>query len=410
MLCAQGNADNRAPSASGKPLPRMLSAHLSSPRSWRALVAAAALLSLAGCQNVNPYYDPAKPHHRADGFQNRYLDFKPRGIADLARWRWKAWREGLPPPPQTPVPTVTADLPFLRANAAAGAAMQPSVTFIGHATSLLQIPLGNHGLQVLTDPVFSERASPVTFIGPKRQQPPGMALADLPHIDVVLISHNHYDHLDEASVRALAAQAGGPPLFIVPLGIGAWLRSHGVADAVELDWFDAHRIARDGAVAEVTLTPAQHWSGRGLGDRLQTLWGGYALLAPEFHFWFAGDTGYSRDFADIGSHFAPRHSQALGGGFDLALIPVGAYEPRWFMQDQHVDPAEAVRIHRDVSSKRSIGVHWGTFGLTDEPADQPPRDLAAACRAAGLPENAFTTMAIGQTLRLPRRTAATPPA
>ena len=382
----------------------------SSVRSWFAVFGATAALLLGGCQHVNPYYDPAKPHHRPDGFQNRYLDFKPRGLADLARWRWDAWRGNLPPAPQAPAPVVAPDLDFIRANARAGGDMQPSVTFIGHATSLLQVPLGNKGLQVLTDPVFSERASPLTFIGPRRAQAPGLSLAQLPHIDVVLISHNHYDHLDEASVRALAAQAGGSPLFIVPLGLAAWMRSHGVADAVELDWFDTHRIERGGAVAEVTLTPAQHWSGRSLSDRLQTLWGGYALLAPDFHFWFAGDTGYSRDFADIGAHFAARHTAALGGGFDLAMIPVGAYEPRWFMTEQHVNPDESVRIHREVDSKRSIGVHWGTFALTDEPSDQPPRDLATATRAARLPAGVFDTLAIGQTLRLPRRAPPLKPA
>ena len=362
-----------------------------------------ASIFLAGCQHVNPYFDAAKPHHRPDGFQNRYLDFHPRGIGDLVRWRWDAWRNHLPQPAQAPPPTVAPEVDFIRANAVAGSAMQPSVTFIGHATALVQVPLGRHGLQVLTDPMFSGRASPVSFIGPKRQQPPGMSMAQLPHIDLVLISHNHYDHLDEASVRALAAQAGGPPLFVVPLGLAAWLRSHGVADAVELDWFDTHRIERDGQVAEVTLTPAQHWSGRSLSDRLQTLWGGYALLAPDFHFWFAGDTGYSKDFADIGALFAPRHTPALGGGFDLAMIPIGAYEPRWFMKDQHVNPEESVRIHRDVGSKHSIGVHWGTFALTDEPADQAPHDLGLATRAAGLPADEFTTLAIGQTQRLPRR-------
>ncbi len=359
---------------------------------------------------MNPYYDAAKPHHRPDGFQNRYLDFIPKALPELLRWRWKAWRDDLPRPPLAAAPTVAPELDFLQANASAGPAMQPSVTFIGHASSLLQIPLGEHGLQVLTDPVFSERTSPLSFIGPKRAQAPGLSLAQLPHIDLVLVSHNHYDHLDEASVRALSAQPGGPPMFIVPLGIGAWLRSHGVAGAVELDWFESHRIELGGAVAEVTLTPSQHWSGRGLTDRLKTLWGGFALLAPDFHFWFAGDTGYSRDFADIRSHFAERQTAGNGGGFDLAMIPIGAYEPRWFMRDQHVDPAESVRIHQDVGSRRSIGIHWGTFELTDEPADQPPRDLAEACRAAGLPEGAFSTMAIGQTLRLPRRASLSKPA
>lgn len=363
----------------------------------------------AGCQHVNPYYDASRPHHRPNGFQNRYLEFKPRGIGDLVRWRWNAWRQGLPHAPQSLPPTVAADLAFIQANASAGAAMQPAVTFIGHATTLVQLPLGTHGLQVLLDPVFSERASPFSFVGPRRLQPPGLALAQLPHIDVVMISHNHYDHLDEASVRALVAQPGGPPLFIAPLGIASWLASHGVPSAVELDWWETHRVELGGASAEITLTPAQHWSGRGLGDRLATLWGGFAVMAPDFHLFYSGDTGYSRDFADIGSHFAAQHDAAHGGGFDLALLPVGAYEPRWFMREQHVDPTEAVQIHRDIGAKRSVGVHWGTFALTDEPFDQPPRDLAAAALAQGLPLGEFSTMAIGETRRLPRRTAAVAP-
>ena len=145
-------------------------------------------------------------------------------------------------------------------------------------------------------------------------------------------------------------------------------------------------------------------------DSLQTLWGGYAVLAPDFHFWFAGDTGYSPDFADIGKHFAARHTPQAGGGFDLAMIPIGAYEPRALMRSQHVNPEESVRIHADVQSKRSIGVHWGTFDPTDEPADQAPRDLAAAAGRAGLPNGVFDTLAIGQTLRLPRRTTVPKPA
>ncbi len=357
---------------------------------------------------MNPYYDATKAHHRHDGFQNRYVDFTPRSLADVLRWRLQAWRQGLPRPPRALPPVTAPDLALLAANAAAGAAMEPAITFIGHATALLQVPLGNSVLQVLTDPVFSERASPLSFLGPRRKQAPGLSLQQLPHIDVVLISHNHYDHLDEASVRALAAQPGGAPLFVVPLGLAGWLRSHGVGDAVELDWWDTHRIERDGVSAEITLTPSQHWSGRGLRDRMKTLWGGFALLAPEFHFFFAGDTAYSPDFLDIARHFADRQTDAQGGGFDLALIPVGAYEPRWFMSQQHCDPQEAVRIHRELAARRSVGIHGGTFVLTDEPLDQPPRDLLAACEAQGLAPEAFSVMAIGQTCRLPRRTGVAP--
>ena len=198
----------------------------------------------------------------------------------------------------------------MRANAAAGAAMVPAVTWIGHASTLVQVG----GANVLTDPIFSERASPLSFAGPKRALAPGIALADLPHIDAVLVSHNHYDHLDAPSVKALAAQAGGSPLFIVPLGLKAWLADAGIANAVELDWWQSTRV---GAL-EIVLTPVQHWSGRSLTDRMKTLWGGYAIFAPDFQVFFAGDTAYSKDFADIHARFAaaPRRRARLRPGAD----------------------------------------------------------------------------------------------
>lgn len=332
-------------------------------------------------------------HHRGERFQNNYLEFEPKGLGDLLRWRLDAAREGLPHEAGAPTPHVAADTAFIGANARAGAAMQPAVTWIGHATMLVQIG----GCNLLTDPVFSERASPLSFAGPKRHAAPGLALGELPHIDVVLLSHNHYDHLDEASVVALAAQAGGPPLFVVPLGIKRWFAEHGIDGAVELDWWQS---VRTGGI-EIFFVPAQHWSGRSLSDRMRTLWGGYAVFAPDFHLFFAGDTAYSRDFADIRSRFASR--QGDGGGFDLALIPIGAYEPRWFMQAQHANPAEAVQIHLDLGARRSIGIHWGTFQLTDEALDEPPRALAAAARERGLADDVFTVMAVGETRRFARR-------
>lgn len=338
---------------------------------------------------------PLPPHHRPGGFQNNYIEFEPKGLGALMSWRIAAARENLPPPVREPIPTVAPDLAFIAANARAGAAMQPALTWIGHATVLVQAD----GLNVLTDPMFSQRASPFSFIGPTREQPPGVALAQLPPIDLVLISHNHYDHLDDASVRALAAQPGGPPLVVVPLGLKAWMAERGIRNVVELDWWQSHRV---GAV-EVVLTPVQHWSGRGLDDRMATLWGGHAVFGPDLHWYFSGDTGYSKDFADTRARFAARQRHEDGGGFDLALIAIGAYEPRWFMATQHVNPAEAVQVHRDLGAKRSVGVHWGTFAMTDEALDEPPRALADARRAAGLADEDFGVMAIGQTRRLPRR-------
>jgi len=356
-------------------------------RIWAVLASSA----LAACASAAPDA-AAPPHHRNGGFQNSHLDFTPRGLGELLRWKWAASRDGLPRPPQTPTPVVKPELAFITDNAKAGAAMLPAVTWIGHASTLLQLG----GINVLTDPIFSERASPFSFVGPKRAQPPGLALAELPHIDAVVVSHNHYDHCDAESLKALNAQAGGPPLFLVPLRIKAWLADLGITNAVELDWWQSQRV---GAV-EIVLTPVQHWSGRSLTDRMDTLWGGWAFFAPDFQAFFAGDTGYAPDFADIRARFAARQGET---GFDLALIPVGAYEPRWFMNNQHVNPDEALRIHRDLKSRHSLGIHWGTFELTDESLDEPPRALARARQAAGVPDGEFQVTAIGQTVRLPRR-------
>jgi N-acyl-phosphatidylethanolamine-hydrolysing phospholipase D len=204
--------------------------------------------------------------------------------------------------------------------------------------------------------------------------------------------------LDEASVLSLNAQAGGPPVFVVPLGVARWMRGKGIAaeQLVELDWWDEH----DFKGLKIALTPAQHWSGRSLTDRLATLWGGFAVFGSDINWIYTGDTGYSRDFQDIAARYASR----LGaGGFDLAVIPIGAYEPRWFMREQHINPAESVQIHLDLKSKLSIGVHWGTFVLTDEPLDQPPEDLARALKDKGLAASAFRALAVGETLKVPRR-------
>ena len=197
-----------------------------------------------------------------------------------------------------------------------------------------------------------------------------MRIEELPRIDVVLISHNHYDHLDEQSVIALNAQKGGPPLFIVPLGIERWLHGVGITHTRALDWWDTVQVQE----LTVHLVPVQHWSRRTLADTNTTLWGGFVIegesRGKKRRVFFSGDTGYSKQhFSEIGSRF---------GGVDLALIPIGAYEPRWFMSAQHVNPEEAVQVHRDLRARLSVGIHWGTFQLTDEPIDQAVTDLAAA--------------------------------
>jgi N-acyl-phosphatidylethanolamine-hydrolysing phospholipase D len=369
---------------------------------------------LMGCAAyANPYYNPAKPHHTPEGFKNNYIASATKGGAAFFRWQIERLRGGLPKPPEIPTPQVNADLEFIKANAVKNVqlakpvnprdetpnslqdTMQPAITWVGHATMLVQAS----GLNVLTDPMFSQRASPVQFSGPKRAQPPGIALADLPRIDVVLVSHNHYDHLDLDSVKALAQQAGGAPLFIVPLGVKEWFSKLGITSVKELDWWDS--VVEKGV--EFNLTPVQHWTARSLGDRSQTLWGGWAVLGTDFHWYYSGDTGYSKDFADTQQRFASRQTAALGGGFDIALIAVGAYEPRWFMQDQHLDPAQAVQVHKDLKAKRSVGVHWGTFELTDESLDQPPKDLAIARKELSVLDDEFFLLSIGQTRKLPVR-------
>jgi L-ascorbate metabolism protein UlaG (beta-lactamase superfamily) len=263
---------------------------------------------------------------------------------------------------------VPPDLDFIRGNRT-----EFAVTWIGHATVL--VPLG--GLNFLTDPHFSERASPVQFMGPKRWQPPGIAFADLPRIDVVLLSHNHYDHLDAGSVALLKKQRGGAPLFLVPLGVNRWMAGAGIRHVRKMDWWDATDV-RD---AVVTFVPAQHWSRRTLADTNTTLWGGFVVRAAGRSFYFAGDTGYGPDFREIGARF-------------------GGYEPRWFMKAAHVNPDEAVRIHREVRSRRSVAVHWGTFPLTDEALDRPLTDLAVARARHKLARGEFVTLRHGETLKL----------
>jgi L-ascorbate metabolism protein UlaG (beta-lactamase superfamily) len=354
------------------------------PRTHAALVALALVCAaVAGCSYVNPYYDANKPHHRPNGFQN--LDpaaQMPKPFGQFLRWQYE--RRSL----DIAKPRLNLDAQIPDLGIIQNRSNHFSVTWIGHATVLVQI--GN--VNILTDPIFSERASPVQWYGPKRHQPPAVRLAELPRIDAVVISHNHYDHLDEASVVGLNRQSGGPPLFVVPLGTERWLAQIGIGNARALDWWDKVTV-KD---ATIHLVPVQHWSRRTLTDANTCLWGGFVIEGTSRgkprRVFFAGDTGYSKQhFTEIGARF---------GGVDLALLPIGAYEPRWFMGAQHIDPEQAVLIHRDVRAARSIGIHWGTFQLTDEPLDQAVTDLAAARRKHGVDERSFGVLRHGQTLRL----------
>jgi L-ascorbate metabolism protein UlaG (beta-lactamase superfamily) len=254
-----------------------------------------------------------------------------------------------------------------------------SATFINHSTFLLQLP----GLNIMTDPVYSERVSPVTFAGPKRVRAPGIPLDILPSIDVVIISHNHYDHLDLETIKQLDKRSH--PLFLVPLGDGKLLKAAGVLNVKEVDWWEEVKV-KD---TRIVFTPSQHWSARGLFDKNDSLWGAYMIMNEATKIYFGGDTGYGPHFLDTKSRL---------GAPDLALIPIGAYQPEWFMLAHHMNPAQAVKAHFDLESARSIGIHFGTFQLADEAIDDPTNDLSIAKKTHGLSDEAFRVLDQGQTL------------
>ena len=254
----------------------------------------------------------------------------------------------------------------------------PSITWIGHSTMLVRM----EGVTFLTDPIFSERASPVGFAGPKRLVPPGVPLQVLPEIDFVLLSHDHYDHTDIPSVQALAARGA---LFVVPLGLGELVRSVG-GDAVELDWWQTYEIGN----IRIHCVPAQHFCGRGLGDGNRRLWAGWVVEGPTRRFYHAGDTGYFNGFAEIGRRLGP---------IDLAALPIGAYAPRSIMHAVHLNPEEAIQAAVDMGAARVIAMHWGTFDLTDEPLDEPPRRFHAAGEQQGLDPKHVWTFDVGESRR-----------
>jgi len=259
------------------------------------------------------------------------------------------------------------------------------VTFVGHATFLLQTAAGN----VLIDPVYSLRASPVPFAGPRRARLPGVKFADLPEIHFVLISHNHYDHCDLHTIRALEQRFH--PRFVTALGNAALLNAGGAARVEELDWWQEAGTAKP---LVVQLTPAQHFSARGVLDRDRALWGGFLISVADIQIFFAGDSGYGPHFVEIRERSRP---------IDLALLPIGAYEPRWFMRPIHMNPAEAVQAHVDLGARQSLGMHFGTFQLTPEAIDAPERALARAMSARGIRAVDFRTPEVGESLRVVSR-------
>lgn len=338
----------------------------------RLAVPAVALLALVplGCSMFSTRGHRGPPNDHFDG--QRF--FNPGaadefGFFDLLRWMANrepgAWRDTPDAPPGPPPPRRVGP-------------GELRVTFVNHATVLVQ----RDGVNVLVDPIWSERAGPRPWVGSKRHRPPGIRFEDLPPIDVVLVSHNHYDHLDLPTLERLVAR--DHPRILVGLGNRRLLLDHGIgAAAVELDWWDALTVRG----LRFTAVPAAHWSNRGLADRRETLWCGFAIEGPAGLTYFAGDTGYGPHFAALRERLgAPR----------LALLPIGAFRPRWFMERHHMDPADALRAAGDLGAATSVGIHFGTFSLADDGEDEPVETLRRLLDEAGPAAPRFWTLAEGE--------------
>ncbi|KAL3690220.1 hypothetical protein R1sor_016529 [Riccia sorocarpa] len=356
-----------------------------------------------------------KEHHFGGRFRNPWASHSfEGGFLEFTKLLFKG---GFDRKQMTPTAEVLAQIGTPLKTALGRLQEPPSdrvqTTWVGHATFLVQFD----GLNVLTDPVWSDRCSPSQLVGPKRFVPVPFPLKDLPPIDAVIISHNHYDHLDARTVKEL----GNKPLYLVPLGVKAWFTNQGITNVVELDWWEEHRVSfgdggRERALRAVS-TPCQHFSNRGLLDRNKTLWCSWVLEGETKKIYFAGDTGFCTvpencthpggvpivevdpsavlsnlpvcpAFEEIGKRFGP---------FDTSFIPIGAYSPRYFMSSIHCSPEDAVGIHVAVGSKQSVAMHWGTFALTDEPILEPPVRLQKELERLKIDPSTFITMRHGET-------------
>jgi N-acyl-phosphatidylethanolamine-hydrolysing phospholipase D len=330
----------------------------------------------AGCGGVGAESHPGQPpHHAAGGFKNPNPEFKrPDG---WTRWSFlvsRVW-SSIVSPRTFDTPRVVNDGALLRAGTE-----NPSVTWIGHATLLFQVD----GVNVLTDPTWESRAGPLSWVGPRRLVPPGLAFDDLPRIHVVVISHDHYDHLNLSTVKRLAA--AHDPLFLVPLGLAGWFADNGMHHVEELDWWQT----RDHLGVRFVCVPAQHFSQRTPWDGSRRLWSSWAVLGRTQRFYFSGDTGYFGGFREAGERLGP---------FDLSAIAIGAYRPAAMMRSVHLTPEEAVQVSEDLRSRVLLGIHWGTFDLADEPLDEPPRRMLAEAARRGIgPEHAWI-LKVGETRR-----------
>jgi L-ascorbate metabolism protein UlaG (beta-lactamase superfamily) len=310
---------------------------------------------------------PGSDHYDGQRFFNPHAP-QGKSLDDVRRWRRTRQKQ--------PWPARISDPPFPPPHPAGPGEI--AATFIGHSTFFLQIG----GVRILLDPIWSERCSPVRFAGPKRARAPGQPLDAMPGVDLLLVSHNHYDHMDLPTLRKVRRRWAAAT--VTGLDNARHLAKAGIKPVTELDWWQSVDIAG----ARVTYVPAQHFSSRSLRDRNRSLWGGFVVEAGGKVVYFGGDSGYCPHFAEIGVRF-PR--------IDLALLPIGAYEPRWFMRQQHMNPEEAVRAHLDLRARRSLGMHFGTFQLTDEAIDAPVEALRQAQTRAGVSQDAFDVLGFGET-------------
>jgi N-acyl-phosphatidylethanolamine-hydrolysing phospholipase D len=344
------------------------------PERWTTSLVLVIVLLAVGCLGVGGPQPGAPSHHRERGFANTNPAYTRPGF--WTRWPFFASRVW-----STTFTPRTASFP-LEANVQAlrSSPTEPTVTWVGHSTLLVQLD----GTNLLTDPQWSERASPVGFAGPKRVTPPGVSFDALPPIHVVVISHDHYDHLDLPTVKRLAAVHR--PRFLVPLGMKAWFAENGIGEVDEFDWWEGYQVRG----LAVTCVPGQHWSQRSPWDLDRRLWCGWAVVRGDRRFFFAGDTGYYGVFKEIRARLGP---------FDLTAVAIGAYLPPRIMKFTHTTPEEALQIFADVGGKRFVAIHWGTFDLADEPLDEPPRRLQAEARRLGLDTDTVWVLKHGETRR-----------
>ena len=330
----------------------------------------------------NYSFDPF--HKRGSRYFNPHCQNTRRRLHDVFLWQVGYYNDKRPP---RKVPK-DFKYPNLKKRVQSES---PKATWINHCSFLIEVD----GLHLLTDPIWSERCSPFTNFGPRRRHDPPLSLKDLPSIDIVLISHDHYDHLDRETVNELH-RLNPSTLWVVPLGVGKWMKKQGIRHVVELAWWEKMTLDVEGKPPlslEVTAVPSQHFSGRTLFDKNQTLWAGYVLdfkrhRRKDKRLYFVGDTGYNRkDFKAIGEKF---------GEIDLSLIPIGTYVPARFMDPVHIDPKKATAIHQEVGSKLSIGMHWNTFRLSGEKQHQPPYDLYCSLEKAGVDPKKFRVINPGQ--------------